>query len=202
VVPIFVGYAMIVWYLTAKHRRRVFGALAVATGLLGLVALNWLHIMLGRWTEGEIYVPVLQTVTYPYTALVVAVGVFIWAIPNRVGEACHACSYDLDGLDPAGGVLVCPECGMKNATRGAYRPSGADRSSFDADDDRRNTAPGFERAPAVAAKRWFREDSGPPPRVVGSPRSAPEQAPRAADQQDREGQPADERPAEQAQPAR
>jgi len=200
-VPLFVGYAMLIWYFAAMHRREVLGALAVLAGLLGLVLLNWFHIMLGRWTEGEIYVPVLQTVTYPYSALVVAVGVFIWAIPRRVGLACTACRYDLEGLDPMGGVIVCPECGAKNATRAAYRPSGADRTSFDADDDRSNTAPGFERAPSVARKGWFREDSGAPPRVV-SLRSAPEEAPRAARDEDREGEPADERPAEQAQPAR
>ena len=141
-VPLFVGYAMLIWYFAAMHRREVLGALAVLAGLLGLVLLNWFHIMLGRWTEGEIYVPVLQTVTYPYSALVVAVGVFIWAIPRRVGLACTACRYDLEGLDPMGGVIVCPECGAKNATRAAYRPSGADRTSFDADDDRSNTAPG------------------------------------------------------------
>ena len=50
-VPLFVGYAMLIWYFAAMHRREVLGALAVLAGLLGLVLLNWFHIMLGRWTS-------------------------------------------------------------------------------------------------------------------------------------------------------
>ncbi len=176
-VPLFVGYALIVWYLAGRHRRRLPGIVAVALGLLGLIAINWFHIQVGHWTRGEIYVPVLQSITYPYTVLVAVVGVFIWSIPRDLGERCGRCGYSLEGLEPSGSSVVCPECGVKHATRAAYRRSGADRRDLSGDDDRGNTHERF------------------------AGRSASEQAPHPAHGEDRERQAPDERPAEHAQAA-
>lgn len=171
-IPLFVGYAMLIWFMTGRLRRRALGACVVLGGLLGLVLLNWLHIKLGDWTEGEIYVPVLQTITYPYTALVFAVGVFIWSIPTNTDSRCGMCKYDLSGLGPVRGVIICPECGGRNATREAYRKSGTDRVSYATDDDH-------------------------PAAVPGIPASSPGEAPGASDQEDAQRHAADQRPAEQ-----
>lgn len=180
-VPLFVGYALMIWYLAAKHRRRVRGALAVVAGFVGLVLLNWLHIKMGEWTEGEIFVPVLQTITYPYSVLVVVVGVFIVCIPREGGPLCVGCRYSLSGLAAVDGVLVCPECGAKNPTRSAFRKSGADREDFSSDDSRRK-------------KPRHTADAGV--------RSASRGAPEPAGAQDQQRHAPDEPPAEQAQHAR
>lgn len=186
-VPLFVGYALVIWYLAAVHRRRAIGVLAVLGGLAGLVLLNWVHIKMGEWSDGEMFVPVLQTITYPYSALVVAVGVFIVCIPRETELRCRGCRYSLSGLLAIEGVIVCPECGVKNQTRAAYRRSGADRESFRGDDSRENirTGPG-----------GFRRHSGP------ADRSAADRAPEPAGREDQQGHAADQPPAEQAEHAR
>ena len=212
-VPLFVGYALIVWFFAGKHRRRLVGALAVVLGLLGLIALNYLHIKLGEWTNGDIFVPVMQSLTYPYTLLVVMVGGFIWAIPREQADRCARCGYSLEGLEPpvgspvgtAGGFLVCPECGFRHATRESYRRSGADREHFQGTDDRANTHPRFiepRRRARGASGFEHGPEHGPEqeaPIVVRAP-SAPGRPPEPAHGEDREGQPADERPPEREEP--
>lgn len=199
-VPLFVGYALIIWYLTGIRRRRLIGAGVVVSGLAGLLLLNWFHVKLGHWTEGEIFVPVLQTITYPYTIMVVFVAGFIWCIPQTTLTGCHTCQYELAGLAPTDGTVVCPECGAKNSTRSAYRRSGADRASFNASDDAANTAPRF------AAARARSTPPGPAPLVIRTrAESAPavsstQDAPQPADAEDRDRHPADERPAQHALP--
>ena len=183
-VPLFVGYALVIWYLAAVHRRRVIGVLAVLVGLAGLVLLNWVHIKMGEWSNGEIFVPVLQTITYPYSALVVAVGVFIVCIPRDTGLRCRGCKYCLAGLGAIGGVIVCPECGAKNQTQAAYRRSGADRQSLQGDDSRENIR---------AGPHGHRRPLG---------RSAADRAPDPAGREDQQGHTADQSPAEQAEHAR
>jgi len=173
-VPLFVGYALLTWYLAARYRRRLPGGIAVLGGLIGLVLLNWLHIKLGQWTDGEIFVPVLQTITYPYSVLVVVVGVFIFCIPREIPNRCVRCRYSLDGLTTIRGMLICPECGKKNPTRSAYRRSGIDRGSFITDDDRRNSKP------------------------IRKTGSAPGPAPPGPGAQNQQRHPADETPPQQA----
>ena len=195
-VPIFAGYALITWYFAALHRRRVLGVAAVVAGLIGLILLNWFHIKLGQWSKGEIYVPVMQSITYPYTVLVVAVGAFICCIPRHNGSVCSGCRYSLAGLDPSAGMLICPECGLKNATRDAYRRSGADRASFDRSDDPGNSAPRQPRP------RRGGEDHHKPIVMRKVQRLPADDAPEPAEREDREREAPDQRPAEQAQHAR
>lgn len=129
-VPLFVGYALIVWMLAARHRRQVGGFAAVAVGVLGLFALNVLHTKLNDWTEGGIHLPVLRSIFYPYTVLVGAVGAFIACLPRRHEIGCRWCGYSLTGLMEMGGEFVCPECGRRQTTGTAYRRSGADRADL------------------------------------------------------------------------
>ena len=204
-VPLFVGYALSVWYFAGLHRRRIAGAVSVGLGMAGLLCLNWFHVQLGEWTKCEIYVPGLQTITYPYTDLVVVVGGFIWAIPRYRGERCGTCGYSLEGLEPVRMAITCPECGTRHAMHGAYRPSGADRRRFDTDDDLANT-----RVPLVPGRAGSAGDESEPSIVVrldpseagvGRAGSSAEDAPEPADGEDSERQPADERPAERAEAA-
>ena len=108
----FVLYAVLVWYAAARWRRQWGSYLAIAAGLAGLVLVAYLHYRLSVWTHGRIYLPILRVLLYPYTLLVVAVGLFIAALPRRplAWDHCPGCLYDLRGLDAP--VEVCPECGM------------------------------------------------------------------------------------------
>ena len=126
-IPIFVGYAMIVWVLAARHRRNIAGFFVVLLGFLGLAGLNYLHGMLNVWSGGTIHLPVLRAIMYPYTALVAGVGLFIAALPRRSMFGCFRCAYDLEGLEMARGAITCPECGQVNQMPAAYRRSGTDR---------------------------------------------------------------------------
>lgn len=172
-IPLFVGYAMIVWVLAARYRRQLAGFAAVAAGLLGLLGLNHLHTKLGDWSEGEIYLPVLRSIMYPYTGLVAMVGVFIACIPRVSSTGCRRCGYSLYGLEELGGVLICPECGGRHPIPAVYRRSGADR------DDYRGTD-----------------------RVAPPGRSAADQPPEAPDKQDGQRQPADQPPPQAREHAR
>lgn len=175
-IPLFVGYALIVWYAAARHRRRLGGFVAVGLGLCGLIALNVLHGLLNVWTNGEIHLPVLRSIMYPYTAFVFAVGGFIACLPRSSATGCVHCGYPLSGLEGESGAVICPECGRRNEAGRSYRRSGADR-----DDLRRSDV------------------RGAPPAVGAS--STPGEADDPAQEQDDQGQPGDQRPADDAQRA-
>lgn len=129
-IPFFVGYALLVWYFAAKHRREWLGLGWVAIGVAGLVGLNVLHYKLGKWTaardpDGQgIQLPVLQSIMYPYTGLVAMVGLFIVAMPRTYRAGCFRCGYDLTGLH----ADRCPECGEPRER--VYRRSGTDRGDL------------------------------------------------------------------------
>ncbi len=133
-IPLFVGYAMLVWIAAARHRRRLGGFAAVALGLAGLIGLNILHWMLSEWTHGQIHLPVLRSIMYPYTAMVFAVGLFIACLPRISSAGCVHCGYSLHGLSPRLGVFTCPECGGRTRVQAAYRRSGADRADLSRSD--------------------------------------------------------------------
>ncbi|MAY75157.1 MAG: hypothetical protein CMJ31_10645 [Phycisphaerae bacterium] len=126
----FVGYALIVWALAARYRRRPAGYLAVAIGFSGLMSLNLLHIKLNDWTEGEIFLPVLQSIMYPYTAFVTGIGVYIACLPHRSNRGCAWCGYDLHGLGSLREPCRCPECGKVAPAEHSYRRSGVDRADL------------------------------------------------------------------------
>lgn len=106
----FVVYAVGIWYAAAKWRRRWLSFAWVGIGFLGCVFVAWLHYRLNIYTHGKIYLPILRSLLYPYTGLVVVVGLYIACLPrgNRLEGCCPWCRYDLKGLPrPA----KCPECG-------------------------------------------------------------------------------------------
>lgn len=112
---VFVLYAVTVWLGAARWRRRPGGFVCVFLGFVVLLGVALLHVQLSRWTEGKIYLPVLQSLLYPYIALVTGVGLFIAMLPTRAQcveheNGCAWCGYDLRGLD-AERTLRCPECG-------------------------------------------------------------------------------------------
>lgn len=133
-IPLFVGYAMLVWVFAARFRRRLGGFVAVGLGLAGLVGLNYLHWLLSEWTHGRIYLPVLRSIMYPYTAMVFVVGLFIACLPRVSSAGCAHCGYSLHGLAPRLGVFTCPECGGRTRVQAAYRRSGADRADLTGSD--------------------------------------------------------------------
>jgi 4-amino-4-deoxy-L-arabinose transferase-like glycosyltransferase len=143
----FVVYAFAVWYAAARWRRRWPSFAWVALGLVGLLLIAYLHYWLNIWTHGAIYLPVLRSILYPYTILVVIVGVYIACLPRtRPGEtSCTSCKYDLAGLTmPA----VCPECGTRNAAIRA-RVARSDPAAGPDTADPRWTG-------AAAPSSWFR----------------------------------------------
>lgn len=110
----FVIYAVLVWYASARWRRRWLGFLCVLGGVGGVVAVAIFHIHLNRWTGGRLYLPVLQSLLYPYGVLLGVMGFYIACLPrSQPAVSCRRCHYDLAGLeeeDPR-----CPECGLAQA---------------------------------------------------------------------------------------
>lgn len=121
-------YAVLVWFLAARFRRRWQGALAVFVGLGLLAALgsmsmtgeagsipDRLGIHLPQAIQGGLRL--LMVLLVPYTLMVGTIAVFLVCLPNaRADTGCRYCHYDLSGLNPLG--LVCPECGHE---QGPYR---------------------------------------------------------------------------------
>lgn len=111
---LFVVYAAFFWWLSVKHRRTWRGFTAAVGGFLGLCLVGYVHYRLDIWTNHRIFLPVLQTILYPYAALVLMVSVFLASLPPKFrGIACRQCGYDLTGLEVA--CPRCPECGRQHA---------------------------------------------------------------------------------------
>jgi len=105
-------YGVICWLLALRFRRSWKGLGVVALGVLGLVVIAWIHWRLSIITHGRVYLPILQLLLYPYTALVGLGGLFMVALPRRPGFGqCRACGYGLAGLEAGATGIVCPECG-------------------------------------------------------------------------------------------
>jgi hypothetical protein len=193
VIPFFVGYAMIFWYLVVRHRRELAGWLWLATAVAGLVAIMIAHQMLGVWTHGRIYVPVLRMLLVAYTLLVGVVGLYLVCLPKGYrSPLCTQCGYDVRGLeewDP------CPECG-RIRSEGDPRRRGAVRGRQIAQWGASNEDYWVESAPQRIAEAWSaRETGGVLVSGQGPGPSAPEQAPDGAEHEREQGQPHDRRPA-------
>lgn len=107
---IFPIFAVIVWALTMRWRRRwpAFVIVTVAVGTLLLLTrlLVAYEYLLPRETR------LVHELLWPYIGLLALVGYYIACLPRRPGEhACPTCHYDLRGLNPRG--LSCPECGAE-----------------------------------------------------------------------------------------
>jgi hypothetical protein len=106
----FVVYAAAVWYAAARWRRQWESFAWVGIGLAGLLLVAYLHYLLSLWTDGRIFLPILRSLLYPYTVVVVIVGLYIACLPSRPPIVeCPSCAYDLRGLEEE--VNMCPECG-------------------------------------------------------------------------------------------
>ncbi len=111
-------YAVIVWFAAARYRRQWRAFASIAAGVAGLIVVALFHAQLARWSQGRIYLPVLQAMLYPYIVLVALVGLYLSVLPRCIpATACGACEYDLRGLgehDLQGlAALICPECGRR-----------------------------------------------------------------------------------------
>jgi hypothetical protein len=108
----FAVYAVLVWAAAARWRRHWESFAWVGLAFAGLALVAYLHYLLNVVTGGKIYLPVLRSLLYPYTAVVVGVGLFISCLPHRRRPLieCPRCSYDLHGLEDE--VNSCPECGV------------------------------------------------------------------------------------------
>ncbi|MCA9297458.1 MAG: hypothetical protein KDA28_00245, partial [Phycisphaerales bacterium] len=108
-------YAVAVWAGAMHWRRSLLGLGWVLLGLIGLLVLGWFHIKLSEWTNHTIFLPILQAMLYPYSALVTLGGLALCAFPRRpvVDGWCPSCGYDLVGLTMA----RCPECGGRVTLR-------------------------------------------------------------------------------------
>lgn len=105
----FTLYIAIVWYYAACWRRTLRSFVFVALAFLGLVALALLHIKLRDWTDGAVYLPVLQGLLYPYALLVLVSGLAVASLPPRHDvRRCRICGYDLSGM--GADQARCPEC--------------------------------------------------------------------------------------------
>lgn len=113
---VFPVYAMFVWYLCWRFRRRWEGFAAVLLGGAGVVGTGLLHVKIRDWTGGAIDIENAQILLYTYGVLVLGMGVFFVVMPtsfrNRRAERgqCVACGYDVRAL---GAGDRCPECGRE-----------------------------------------------------------------------------------------
>ncbi len=133
-IPLFVGYAMFVWYLAARYRRSVLAFACVLAAVMFLLVVSYAHFSLGRWNP-ELFIQGVQILLYPYTVVVGLVGLFIATLPHRHPEgSCPVCGYSMAGLpavSSAPPATSCPECGVEEGARVVvHRPSGAERADL------------------------------------------------------------------------
>lgn len=120
------AYALFIFYLALRYRRRWTGFASVTFGVLFLLLIarpgmgehNLIASMLPPGLRAG-YKHLLILIL-PEAALIALVGFFIAALPRTHSPtACRSCNYELGGLDPAG--LKCPECGCEWKGRGSGR---------------------------------------------------------------------------------
>lgn len=122
----FVAYAVLIWYWCVRWRRHWLSALATLGGVAGVVAVGFFHYRLNIWTHGKIFLPVLQSILYPYGVMLFVVSVYISCLPvARPKVHCRRCFYDLAGLEEE--LPTCPECGLAKAPRVERRRIAAGR---------------------------------------------------------------------------
>lgn len=112
-------YALFIWYLCFKHRRRWQGVVAWLAGIVGVVTFALLDVRVRTWLgfpPGALLS--LQLLLWMEAGAVALVGGFIVLLPRRSAYVpCRKCGYELRGLEDEN--PQCPECGLEFA---AYKP--------------------------------------------------------------------------------
>lgn len=111
---LFVVYAALVWWAALSWRRRWTGFGAVVLGVLGVWFVAKFYVWLGGLL-GIDRTDSFMILLVPFGAIVGVVGLYIACLPVRRESACRKCGYSLLGLEPEGGLMVCPECGARHA---------------------------------------------------------------------------------------
>lgn len=116
---IFPLYALFIWYLCFKHRRRWQGVVAWLAGIVGVVTFAVLDVRIRTWLgfqPGALLS--LQLLLWMEAGAVALVGGFIVILPRRSAFVpCRKCGYELRGLEEEN--PRCPECGLEHA---AFKP--------------------------------------------------------------------------------
>lgn len=102
-------YALVVWWVAAKHRRTWKAFVFTAAGGAFVLPLVDPLVYLVWWMMGE--KPVwLFPFMYAYAAVLLVVGCMLSVLPRGPrGVPCQACGYDLTG----NATGLCPECGRE-----------------------------------------------------------------------------------------
>lgn len=110
-------YAVFVWYLAIRYRRRWPGYTSVVLGVVVLLAFSGQalgeHSLATALPEGlrRGYRTMLILIV-PEAGLIALIGFFAASLPRRLTlTSCRGCGYELAGLNPRG--LTCPECGRQ-----------------------------------------------------------------------------------------
>lgn len=142
------AYAVFVWYLAMRWRRRWYGFVAV--GVLGAM-LYTLAPLIRKLSPDWQGMTVLVT---GETLIILAAGWFICLLPRvpRHPAYCPICWYNLSGLEETGsGGIICPECGTPtrpDASQVVASPrSAAPRPVQQTQDERAGGKPGDEEPP-------------------------------------------------------
>lgn len=101
-------YAVVVWYLAMRWRRRWYGfALVILAALAFYQLAPLLRTISPEWQGMNILIT-------GETILILVAGLFICLLPRPPSSQAHCryCWYDLGGLEPSGPEgIICPECG-------------------------------------------------------------------------------------------
>jgi hypothetical protein len=109
-------YAMLVWALCFRFRRRLAGFVAWVAGVVAAATIAVLDRKVRVWLgDPDDAFSSMQMVLWAEVAIVSVMGLFIWAMPRRPAPEfpCKRCGYDLAGLETS--APTCPECGGANA---------------------------------------------------------------------------------------
>ncbi len=113
-------YAVLVYVLVARYRRRPLGyAIALVGSAVPLAALDAIQRFVPPSEDVSQFG--LRLIIYGDTAFLLVTTLFVASLPRRapIGMVCPRCHYNLTGLAPAG--LTCPECGEAWCGRGSGR---------------------------------------------------------------------------------
>lgn len=113
---LFVVYAVTVWYVAFRWRRKLGGIAVIAAAMVGLHFFNLIH---GDFAAMFAYDErIFRGLMYPYMVLVAAVGLYLFSFPRELPRGrvhCRACWFDLSDHEDLDDDTPCPECGTTPA---------------------------------------------------------------------------------------